>query len=280
MKKSFILYIDSFDMLKHLSDEQLGRLTRLLFTYQIDGAIPEVTDPLFFPFGFIRATMDRDNQKWEQRAERSRVNGNKGGRPKENPIGYEETQITQQVILKPKEPVSVNVSVSDNVSVNESVSVIHDSNESNSKDFHRITTLETIALERKKVAPKKESTNHCFANSKYANNHELFISDWNNSNGAIAYPNADPIRIFETLKTASDANAKYKYSNWLSAAINWVKRNPNEYKRLHITNSGQQLHPVEQRMAETLERLNRNSINSNSDGFGHFTASSQFGDVS
>jgi len=120
MKKSFILYTDCFDTIQHLSDEQLGRLTRLLFKYQIDGTTPEVTDPLFFPFGFIRATMDRDNQKWEKRAESARVNGAKGGRPKENQDGYEETQKTESVILKPKEPVSVSVSV--NASVSDSVS--------------------------------------------------------------------------------------------------------------------------------------------------------------
>jgi len=277
MKKSFILYTDCFDTIQHLSDEQLGRLTRLLFRYQIDGTTPEVNDPLFFPFGFIRATMDRDNQKWEKRAESARVNGAKGGRPKENQDGYEETQKTESVILKPKKPVSVSVNV--NASVSDSVSVIPDSNESNRDQIQTITTLETPPPERKKVAQKKESTNHSFANSKYANNHELFIQDWNNSNGAITFPNADPIRIFETLKNASDANAKYKYSNWLSAAINWVRRNPDEYKRLHITQSGKPLHPVEQRMAETLERLNRNSGISNSHGDGYPFPSSQFGDV-
>ena len=122
MRKSFILYIDSYEVLQHLSDEQLGKLTRLLFKYQIDGSTPEVNDPLFFPFGFIRATMDRDNEKWEQRADRARTNGTKGGRPKENQDGYQETQETQSVISEPKEPVSVSVSGSVNASVSESVS--------------------------------------------------------------------------------------------------------------------------------------------------------------
>jgi hypothetical protein len=157
---------------------------------------------------------------------------------------------------------------------------IPDSAESDNQTLTTADFVNTPPPERKKVAPKKESTNHSFANSKYANNHELFIQDWNNSSGAITFPNADPIRIFETLKNASDANAKYKYSNWLSAAINWVRRNPDEYKRLHITQSGKPLHPVEQRMAETLERLNRNSLNGNADGFGHFTPPSEFGNVS
>jgi len=138
MRKSFILYIDSFEVLQHLSDEQLGKLTRLLFKYQIDGSTPEVNDPLFFPFGFIRATMDRDNEKWEQRADRARTNGTKGGRPKENQEGYQETQETQSVISKPKEPVSVSVSVSGsvNASVSENVKLDNGvSNETKSKSY-------------------------------------------------------------------------------------------------------------------------------------------------
>jgi hypothetical protein len=116
MKKSFILYTDSFDTIQHLTDEQLGRLTRLLFQYQIDGSIPHTTDLLFYPFGFIRATMDRDALKWNNRAEKSKENGAKGGRPKTTQSVIEETQKTQQVILEPREPVSVSVSVNGSVS--------------------------------------------------------------------------------------------------------------------------------------------------------------------
>jgi hypothetical protein len=278
MKKSFILYTDCFDTIQHLSDEQLGRLTRLLFRYQIDGTTPEVADPLFFPFGFIRATMDRDNQKWEKRAESARVNGAKGGRPKENQDGYEETQKTESVILKPNEPVSVSVNV--NASVSDSVIVIPDSHESNRDQIQTLETLETTPPERKKVAPKKEKkTKHLFADSIYAENVDLFISDWNNCSGSISHPEADPIIIYETLKTASNASG-YKYISWIDTAINWVKRTPSQFKRTYITQSGKPLHPVEQRMAETLERLNRNSGISNSDGNGYPFTSSQFGDVS
>lgn len=118
MKKSFVLYTDNWVTLKHLSNEQLGELMRMLFEYQIEGKAPEPTNPLFIAFGFIRSAMDRDLEKWNERAERARVNGSKGGRPKENQQGLEKTQKTQSVISKPKKPVNVSVSVNDSVSDN------------------------------------------------------------------------------------------------------------------------------------------------------------------
>lgn len=94
---------------------------RMIFEYQIDGIVPSTSDPLFIAFGFIRTSMDRDADKWEQRAERARVNGLKGGRPKINQDGLEETHKTQSVISKPTKPVSVSVSVNGSVSVNDNI---------------------------------------------------------------------------------------------------------------------------------------------------------------
>jgi hypothetical protein len=121
MKKSFVLYTDNWVTLKHLSNEQLGELMRMLFEYQIEGNTPETSNPLFIAFGFIRSAMDRDLEKWNERAERARFNGLKGGRPKENPVGLGETQKTQSVNSKPKKPVNVSVSVNVNDSVSDNV---------------------------------------------------------------------------------------------------------------------------------------------------------------
>ena len=121
MKKSFVLYTDNWVTLKHLCNEQLGELMRMLFEYQIEGNTPEPSNPLFIAFGFIRSAMDRDLEKWNERAERARVNGLKGGRPKENQDGLQETQKTQSVKSKPKKPVNVSVSVNDSVSDNVNV---------------------------------------------------------------------------------------------------------------------------------------------------------------
>jgi len=118
MKKSFLLHHDSLGILEKLSDEQAGKLFKAIHQYAISGVITcdEITELVFHPF---QMQFDRDNEKWDKSAERSRVNGSKGGRPKkennpEKPSG---------LIDNPEKPVSVSVSVSDsvNVSVNGSV---------------------------------------------------------------------------------------------------------------------------------------------------------------
>jgi hypothetical protein len=68
----------------------------------------KITKMCFIP---IKQSLKRDLVKYEERADRARENGAKGGRPK--------TQKTQSVISEPKKPdsVSVSVNVNDNVNV-------------------------------------------------------------------------------------------------------------------------------------------------------------------
>ena len=118
--------------------------------------------------------------------------------------------------------------------------------------------LYTPSPQKKKVPPKKKD--HRFADSIYCDDPDLFIEHWMQTETARAYPDTDPLKVYTTLKTSSDASSKYTYANWISAAQNWVKRNPAEYKRTYITASGQQLHHSDQAMLDRVERLTRNHI--------------------
>jgi len=106
-KKSFVLYCDLIHTIEKLSNEQAGELFKHILRY-VNDKDPEpkdvVIDLVFEP---IKQQLKRDLKTYENRAERSRENGLKGGRPK--------TQKTQQVILKPKKPDNDNVNVNDNV---------------------------------------------------------------------------------------------------------------------------------------------------------------------
>jgi len=112
-KKSFVAYCDWIESFEELSDEEAGRLVKHLFRY-VNDLYPEDPDRLtkmcFIP---IKQSLKRDLKKYENRAERSRENGKKGGRPK--------TQKTQQVFLKPRKPDSVSVSDSVNDNVNKDI---------------------------------------------------------------------------------------------------------------------------------------------------------------
>jgi len=116
-KKSFVAYCDWLESFEELTDEEAGRLAKHLFRY-VNDLNPEAPDKItkmcFIP---IKQSLKRDLVKYEERAERARLNGAKGGRPK--------TQKTQSVISEPKKPDSdnVNVSVSDNVNVSTDVDI-------------------------------------------------------------------------------------------------------------------------------------------------------------
>lgn len=134
-----------------------------------------------------------------------------------------------------------------------------DSNESNPVQIQTDSIqLYTPEPEKKKVAPKKKD--HRFSESIYANDIDLFIEHWNQTETARTYPETDPIKVYTTLKNSSDASSKYRYSNWIAAAQNWVKRNPAEYKRTFTAPSGQQLHHNDQAIIDRVERLKRNYI--------------------
>ena len=117
-KKSFLLYVDQRKTVDQLPDEIAGKLFKLIYSY-CDDDCPEVEDLLLrVAFEPIKQSLKRDLKRYEARAERSKVNGAKGGRPKKNPEEPKETQKTQRVISEPRKPDSVSVSVSDSVSDN------------------------------------------------------------------------------------------------------------------------------------------------------------------
>lgn len=105
-KKSFVAYCDWLESFEELTDEEAGKLAKHLFRY-VNDLNPEPPDKItkmcFIP---IKQSLKRDLVKYEERADRARENGAKGGRPK--------TQKTQSVISEPKKPDSVSVSVNVN----------------------------------------------------------------------------------------------------------------------------------------------------------------------
>lgn len=109
-KKGIIVYSDWIKKFEAITDEEAGKLIKHFFRYVNDlnpKAPDRITELLFID---IEQSLKRDLVKWEQRAERSRNNGQKGGRPpkEENPEKPEETQ---QVIEEPEKPVSVSDTV-------------------------------------------------------------------------------------------------------------------------------------------------------------------------
>jgi len=104
-KKSFILYVDLIHTVKHLTDEQAGKLFKHILSYCNDES--PVTDDVIINLAFepIKLQLKRDLKKWENYIEKQKANGKKGGRPK--------TQKTQAFSKIPKKADNVTVNVND-----------------------------------------------------------------------------------------------------------------------------------------------------------------------
>ncbi|MBR4167298.1 MAG: hypothetical protein IKR44_05695 [Bacteroidales bacterium] len=77
-KDSFILYLSHFPALEELSDEQLGRLFRALYLWQIEGKEPTESDIRPF-FKFMSNQIRIDREKYDRKVRNLADNGRKGG---------------------------------------------------------------------------------------------------------------------------------------------------------------------------------------------------------
>ena len=74
MNDSFILYTSDYQLIEGLTDEQLGQLTRALFTYARDGEVIKLDPVVRMAFVFIKDKIDRNQQKYQKKCERNREN--------------------------------------------------------------------------------------------------------------------------------------------------------------------------------------------------------------
>ena len=112
-KKSFILHIDSLDVIDDLTDEQAGQLFRAIKSYHVDGAF-EPSAIIKVAFAAFKSQFNRDLEKYERIVTRNKNNGLKGGRPKTQEIPEEPKKPSglSGNPEEPKKPDSVNGSVS------------------------------------------------------------------------------------------------------------------------------------------------------------------------
>lgn len=83
MRDSMIFYTAYSDKFSNLSDDQFGKLVRIMLHYQTTGTAPIIDDPLIeLSFNVVKFDMDKNNEKYERVVQRNRKNGEKGGRPK------------------------------------------------------------------------------------------------------------------------------------------------------------------------------------------------------
>lgn len=78
-KNSFVLYCDIGQHLELLSNEDAGLLFKGIVHYADSGEISELPPMAAMAFSFIRAQIDRDQEKWNTTREKRRAAGKSGG---------------------------------------------------------------------------------------------------------------------------------------------------------------------------------------------------------
>lgn len=142
-KKSFILYSDSYGLIKQLPDEIAGRLLKHIFSYVNDEN--PISDELILNVAFepIKMQLKRDLIKYESNKEDKKLNGRLGNLKRWNPDLYEKV-ISKKLSIEDAEIIAIsrksslsdknnseatkniaNIAVNDNVnvSVNDNVTV-------------------------------------------------------------------------------------------------------------------------------------------------------------
>ena len=100
MKDSFIIFTEYKEQFDMLTDEQAGVLIKAIFCYTTDGKLPEMDSITKMAFSFIRAALDRSDDKYQKKIEANKENGKLGGRPRKDTL--EKTQTKTQ--NNPKNP--------------------------------------------------------------------------------------------------------------------------------------------------------------------------------
>lgn len=111
-KRSFVLHYDLEQQTSLLSDEQLGKLLRAIFSYEIRGECPdfEGDQMLLMCFQFVKTALEINREKYIERCEKNAENGKKGGRPpnKDKPESNDETTTYSGSVPIPKSGMGFN----------------------------------------------------------------------------------------------------------------------------------------------------------------------------
>ena len=78
-KNSFIVYYDFEEQTATLSDQQVGRLIRVMLDYEKRGVLPDGEDTLVgMAFWFLKVGLDLNDEKYRKVCERNKANHNGG----------------------------------------------------------------------------------------------------------------------------------------------------------------------------------------------------------
>lgn len=170
-KNSFVLYYNYREILTDFTDEQLGKLFRALFDYEIDRTEPKFSGELKIAFGFIKKDLDINLVKYDNICKRNRENGQNGGAP----IG---NQNARKQPKQPKQPEDDNDNEYDNdilskkESKKENKNIILSNAHAHARESYD-EILESFGVEQTLKKTIGEFIQHCQLNGKTLTNEKL-----------------------------------------------------------------------------------------------------------
>ena len=148
-KKSFVLYTDQREVFDELTDEDAGKLIKIIFAY-VNDENPEVNDRLlkvaFLP---IKTQLKRDLVVWDEKKQQRAEAGRKGGLAKASNATFatNDSSKAKQNLANLAVNVNGNVNVNDNVNVNGNVT--------NKESAGALFSLDAILIDFNKEKPLK-----------------------------------------------------------------------------------------------------------------------------
>jgi hypothetical protein len=176
MNDSFILYTSYYALIEGLTDEQLGQLARAIFLYARDGETISLEPVVRMAFGFIVDDMKRNKAKYEEKVERWRANGRKGGAPKGNqnarkkqPVGCENNQEVKKTTQNNQE---VKKTTQNNQEVKKTTLYDNDNEYVNDNVYDNVD-VNDVSKETNILEPSKEASMQSFSEKKKSKKGEI-----------------------------------------------------------------------------------------------------------
>ena len=263
-KQSYLMYVNYYDILKDLKNEDLGLLFRAIMAYQKNVEY-ELNPSIMIAFKFIQNQFEIDSNKYEKIKERNKNNGKKGGRPKtqnnpDNPVGFlgfennpDKPKLTQQ---KPNDNDNDNDNVNDNVNVNvndnDNDEVLENQKNKNQEETKEIKTTTIKDVENfinsygRNIEPREKKKDPCIISpierkfkeeyKKIFNNHLYLVTAHKNKinelNAEIEdFEKTIPI-VLKRLKKINFKDIGFKPSvDWLLKNTNYTSVLNGEYEK-------------------------------------------------
>jgi len=203
MKDTFIVYTSYLDRFAKLTDEQLGRLFRIMLEYQATGIEPHIDDvALSFCFGVVKYDMDENNRKYEEMRGRQRDNVRKR---------WEKRNTNDTTVYHGIPPYTTDTKHTDND---------NDSDNDSESDSESVNDNDVLTDKGKKEDTKvsKKETRH-----KYGQYQNVLLSDTDMDKLKEEFPYDWEQRIERLSEYIESKGAKYK--NHLATIRAWARKN-------------------------------------------------------